>query len=143
MSARGATFAGIDVDRVRLVVFLMSGICASVAGILLASRLASVQPALGQGYELQAIAAAVLGGTALGGGRGSVVGAAVAALLLATIATGLQIVRIDPTWYQVFVGAAILIAVAFHGWAGGFVDRHIHAAPRDALAPARPSVFTE
>jgi ribose/xylose/arabinose/galactoside ABC-type transport system permease subunit len=125
MSPAGAKFAGIDVPRIRLTVFVMSGLLAAVAGVLLASRLASVQPALGRGYELQAIAAAVLGGTSLAGGRGSVIGAAVAALLLAAISAGLQIIRVDPTWYQVVVGISILLAVAFHGWAERFVDRNI------------------
>ncbi|ESW60335.1 MAG: ribose ABC transporter permease [Rhodobacter sp. CACIA14H1] len=138
MSPAAATFAGIDVDRLRLAVFVMSGVLASVSGVLLAARLASVQPALGRGYELQAIAAAVLGGTALSGGRGSVVGAAIGALLLAAIAAGLQIAGVDPTWYQVVVGIAILLAVAFHGWAGGFVERHLASVERPA-AEADPA----
>jgi len=139
MSPAGATFAGIDVDRVRLSVFVISGLLASLSGVLLASRLASVQPALGRGYELQAIAAAVLGGTSLAGGRGSVLGAAMAALLLATIATGLQIAGVDPTWYQVVVGLAILVAVAFHGWSGGFVERYLYGAPTRPAASPEPS----
>lgn len=125
MSSEAARFAGIDVDRVKLIVFVLSGLLASVAGVLLASRLASVQPALGRGYELQAIAAAVLGGTSLTGGRGSVAGAAIAALLLAAISAGLQIVGVDPTWYQVIVGVAILLAVAFHKWSDRFQERNI------------------
>lgn len=125
MSRDAATFAGIDADRVRLAVFVISGLLAAAAGVLLASRLASVQPALGRGYELQAIAAAVLGGTSLAGGRGSVIGAAVAALLLAAISAGLQIVGVDPTWYQVVLGISILLAVAFHKWSDRFVDRNI------------------
>lgn len=141
MSPAAATFAGIDVDRVRLAVFVMSGLLAAVAGILLAARLASVQPALGRGYELQAIAAAVLGGTSLAGGRGSVIGAAIGALLLAAIAAGLQIAGVDPTWYQVVVGVAILAAVAFHGWSGGFVERHSAATERpvpESASKTRP-----
>ncbi|KHQ50131.1 MULTISPECIES: ABC transporter permease [Mameliella] len=122
MSPAGANFAGIDVRNVRLMVFALSGFLAAVSGILLAARLASVQPALGQGYELQAIAAAVLGGTSLAGGRGTIVGTAVAALLLGTINAGLQISGVDPTWYQVFVGGSILAAVAFHQWSERYVD---------------------
>lgn len=125
MSPEAARFAGIDVDRVKLIVFVLSGLLAAVAGVLLASRLSSVQPALGRGYELQAIAAAVLGGTSLAGGRGSVVGAAIAALMLAAISAGLQIVGVDPTWYQVILGTAILLAVAFHKWSDGFLERNV------------------
>lgn len=122
MSSAGAIFAGIHVQNVRLAVFALSGLFAAIAGILLAARLASVQPALGRGYELQAIAAAVLGGTSLKGGRGTVIGTAMAALLLGTINAGLQIVGVDPTWYQVFVGGSILAAVAFHHWSERFVE---------------------
>lgn len=158
MSPAAATFAGVDVDRIKLAVFAISGLLASVAGILLASRLASVQPALGRGYELQAIAAAVLGGTSLAGGRGSVVGAAVAALLLATINAGLQFIGVDPTWFQVVVGISILLAVAFHKWSDGFVEQTIATPPRQAgsdgdgvvvdkpdlvaKAPERPTAMT-
>lgn len=127
MSAPGATFAGIDVRNIRLAVFALSGLFAAVAGILLAARLASVPPQLGRGYELQAIAAAVLGGTSLAGGRGTVVGTAMAALLLGTINAGLQIAGVDPTWYQVFVGASILTAVAFHQWSERYLDTHADA----------------
>ena len=134
MSPAAASFAGIDVGRTRRIVFVMSGVFSAVAGILLASRLSSVQPALGRGYELQAIAAAVLGGTSLAGGKGSVLGAGLAALLLAALSAGLQIVGVDPTWYQVVVGLSILLAVAFHGWSGGFVERRLYAPP-----PPRPA----
>ena len=140
MSPEAGTFAGIDVDRVKLAVFMMSGLLASVAGVLLASRLASVQPALGRGYELQAIAAAVLGGTSLAGGRGSVVGAAVAALLLAAISAGLQIVGVDPTWYQVVVGFSILLAVAFHKWSDLFVERNILQPTADSGGAGNPGL---
>lgn len=129
MSPAAAGFAGIDVGRTRRTVFVLSGLFSALAGILLASRLSSVQPALGRGYELQAIAAAVLGGTSLAGGKGSVLGAGIAALLLAALSAGLQIVGVDPTWYQVVVGLSILVAVAFHGWSGGFVERRLHARP--------------
>lgn len=132
MSPAAAGFAGIDVGRTRRLVFVLSGLFSALAGILLASRLSSVQPALGRGYELQAIAAAVLGGTSLAGGKGSVLGAGLAALLLAALSAGLQIVGVDPTWYQVVVGLSILLAVGFHRWSARFVERRLHAAPTTA-----------
>lgn len=122
MSAPAARFAGINVTRIRMAVFAISGLMAGVAGVLLAARLASVPPALGRGYELEAIAAAVLGGTSLAGGKGTALGSALAALLLATIKTGLQVVGVDPTWYQVVLGLSILLAVGFHTWADRFVE---------------------
>ncbi len=135
MSPAGATFAGIDVGQVKMAVFVISGFLAAVSGIILASRLESVQPALGHGYELQAIAAAVLGGTSLSGGRGNVIGAAVATLLLAEISSGLQIIQVDPTWYQVVVGLSILVAVAFHAWSEGFVERNAFGDARPGAGP--------
>ncbi len=139
MSSAGATFAGIDVKNVRLIVFALSGFLAAVSGILLAARLASVQPALGTGYELQAIAAAVLGGTSLAGGRGTIIGTAMAALLLATLNTGLQIAGVDPTWYPVFVGASILGAVAFHQWSESYVEVYDLGASDVANSDISPS----
>jgi len=122
MSPAAARLAGINVRRIRVTVFAVSGLLAGAAGVLLAARLASVPPQLGRGYELQAIAAAVLGGTSLAGGKGSAIGSAVAALLLGTINTGLQVIGLDPTWYQVAVGASILVAVGFHLWSDRFVE---------------------
>jgi ribose/xylose/arabinose/galactoside ABC-type transport system permease subunit len=133
MSAAGATFAGLDVRSTHLAVFALSGFLAAISGLLLAARLASVQPALGQGYELQAIAASVLGGTSLAGGRGTVIGSAIAALLLGAINAGLQIVGVDPTWYQVFVGASILAAVAFHQWSERYVEASVSADGAEGL----------
>jgi ribose transport system permease protein len=82
----------------------------------MAAHLSSVSAGLGRGFELQAIAAAVVGGTSLSGGRGTVTGAALAAVLLATIANGLQLTGVDATWFQIIVGASIVGAVAFHQW---------------------------
>ena len=116
MQRDAAELAGINVARIRHTVFIMAGLLAAAAGILMAARLSSVPARLGLGFELQAIAAAVLGGTSLFGGRGTVVGAALAALLLATLNAGLQISGVDSTWYRVILGVGIVAAVAFHQW---------------------------
>ena len=116
MRRDAAELAGINVARIRHTVFIMAGLLAAAAGILMAARLSSVPARLGLGFELQAIAAAVLGGTSLFGGRGTVVGAALAALLLATLNAGLQISGVDSTWYRVILGVGIVAAVAFHQW---------------------------
>lgn len=111
INRRAAYLAGIAVDNIRLKVYVLSGLLASVAGILLASRLSSVQPALGMNYELNAIAAAVVGGTSLAGGRGSVWGTVVGALLLAVIQNGLRLLEINAFWFTIITGAIIVIAV--------------------------------
>lgn len=108
-----AFLAGIAVRRLKFGVYVISGTIAGAAGVLLASHLNSVQPGLGQGYELNAIAAAVLGGVSLAGGRGSVWRAVVGALFLATLSQGLQLMGVDPLWFSIVTGASIVVAVAF------------------------------
>lgn len=109
---RAAALAGVPVRRVRLQVYLLSGGCAGAAGVLLASHLNSVQSGLGGGYELTAIAAAVLGGITLSGGRGSVWRAVLGALFLGTLSSGLQLLGVDPLWFTIVTGLSIVVAVA-------------------------------
>jgi ribose transport system permease protein len=111
INREAAHLSGLNVDRTRIAVFVISGVLASVSGILLASRLSSVPPRLGQGFELQAIAAAVLAGTSLAGGRGSVARAALGALFLGAVNVGIQLEQIDTAWYQVVVGVSIVGAM--------------------------------
>ena len=141
INREAAHLSGLNVDRARIAVFVISGVLASVAGILLASRLSSVPPRLGQGFELQAIAAAVLAGTSLAGGRGSVARAALGALFLGAVNVGIQIEQIDSAWYQVVVGLSIVGAMV--------LDRSVRELalsrmrmhmPRDT-APAMPDVL--
>ena len=106
-----ARLSGVRVDRVRIAVYVLSGLLAAVAGILLAGRLTTVQPDLGSGYELNAIAAAVMGGAALAGGRGRVIGAALGALALTVIQNIINISNIDPNWEPIVIGCILLLAV--------------------------------
>jgi ribose transport system permease protein len=112
INREAAHLAGIPVDRVRMAVFAISAVLAAVAGVLLASRLSSVPARLGQGFELQAIAAAVLAGTSLAGGRGSVARTALGALFLGAVSVGLQILEVDSAWFTVIVGLSIVGAMA-------------------------------
>lgn len=112
INARAAHLAGMNVKRIRFGVYVMSGALAAFGGILLSSRLNSVQPGLGGGYELAAIAAAVLGGTSILGGRGSVWRTAIGALFLGVLANGLQLVGVDPVWNTIVTGTSIAVAVA-------------------------------
>jgi ribose transport system permease protein len=116
MNSAAANLAGVNVRSIRLSVFALSGFFSGLAGVIMAAHLSSVSAGLGRGFELQAIAAAVVGGTSLRGGRGNVIGAALAAVLLAAIANGLQLTGVDVTWFQIIVGASIVAAVAFHQW---------------------------
>ena len=106
-----ARLSGINVQRVRLLVFTLSGLLAGVAAVLQMSKLVSGQPTVGQGYELTAIAAVVVGGTSLFGGSGNVIGTVIGALIIQVISMGLDLHQISAFWQQIVTGAIILIAV--------------------------------
>jgi ribose transport system permease protein len=112
ISPRAAVLAGVPVRRTRLQVYVLSGALAGLTGVLIASNLNSVQPGLGSGYELTAIAAAVIGGVSLAGGRGSVVRAVLGALFLGVLSNGLELLGVDPQWFTIVTGLCIVAAVA-------------------------------
>ncbi|MBJ6988403.1 MULTISPECIES: ABC transporter permease [unclassified Devosia] len=103
--------SGVNVDRWKIAVYATAGSICGVAGILIASRLNSAQPALGQGYELDAIAAVVIGGTSLSGGRGTVLGTLIGALIISVLANGLRILSVAQEWQTVVTGCIIILAV--------------------------------
>jgi ribose transport system permease protein len=103
--------SGVNVDRWKIAVYALAGSICGVAGILIASRLNSAQPALGQGYELDAIAAVVIGGTSLSGGRGTVLGTLIGALIISVLANGLRILSVAQEWQTVVTGTIIILAV--------------------------------
>lgn len=103
--------SGINVRRWKLAIYTFSGAFTGMAGVVLASRLNSAQPSLGLGYELEAIAAVVIGGTSLAGGKGSIVGTLIGALIMSVLTNGLRIMSIPQEWQTVVVGLVILIAV--------------------------------
>ncbi|WP_312866932.1 ABC transporter permease/substrate-binding protein [Streptomyces zagrosensis] len=106
-----ARLSGIQVRRQKLVVYALSGAFAAVAGIVLASRLSSAQPQAAVGYELDAIAAVVIGGASLAGGVGKASGTLIGALILATLRNGLNLLEVSSFWQQVVIGAVIALAV--------------------------------
>jgi len=107
-----AVFTGLPVDRIRLQALAMSGLMAGVAGTVALAFFMSGDPTLGEGFELTAIAAAIIGGTPLAGGRGSIPGAIVGALILAVVTAALVFFRIPINWTSFATGAVILVAVA-------------------------------
>lgn len=103
--------SGLNTDKIKIAVYTISGILASVAGIIITSRLFSAQPTAGDGYELDAIAAVVLGGTSLTGGRGKITGTIIGALIIGVLSNALNILDVS-SYYQMMVkGAVILVAV--------------------------------
>ena len=111
---RAATAIGIRPNRVKLLAFALTGFCAAFAGVLAASRVGAIQPGQGQGLELQAIAAAVIGGVALSGGRGSILGIFLGAALIHTIQDILLLLRAPGFYLDIFVGVLIVGAAIFN-----------------------------
>lgn len=111
-NAEAARLAGIPVRRVLLTVYVISGLCAAVGGILASARLQSSVPDLGTGYELSAIAAVVLGGTSLMGGRGSLIGTFVGAAIIGVLVNGMTLLDVSTFYQQIIQGVVIVLAVA-------------------------------
>lgn len=106
-----ANLTGIRVDGYKIMVYVVSGVLAALSGIVLTSRLNSAQPTIGQGFELNAIAAVVLGGASLSGGRGSIIGTFLGAMLMGFINNGMNILNISPFYQEAVKGLVILAAV--------------------------------
>lgn len=107
-----AIASGINVDRVTILVFGLVGVTAAISGVMLSSQLMIVDGTLGTGLELQAIAISVLGGSSLSGGNGNLVGTLLAALLLATIASALNILKVAAFYQYLFVGVLLIFALS-------------------------------
>ena len=103
--------SGVNTDFWKIVVYTVSGGICGIAGLLIASRLNSAQPALGQGYELDAIAAVVIGGTSLSGGTGTILGTIIGAFIMSVLTNGLRILSVAQEWQTVVTGVIIILAV--------------------------------
>ena len=108
---QAARASGINIDRVKLSVYSISGLLAGLAGILLASRITTGQPNAGAGFELDAIAAVVIGGTSTAGGRGTMVGTLIGVLLIGVINNGLDLLNVTSYYQQIVMGIIIIGAV--------------------------------
>lgn len=108
---RASLLSGIRTDRIVLLVYTLAGVLSAVAGLLVTARLDSAQPNAGSGYELDAIAAVVIGGASLSGGKGSIWGTVVGALIIGVLNNGLVLLNVSPFWQQVVKGLVILLAV--------------------------------
>jgi ribose transport system permease protein len=106
-----ARLSGINVDKWKIAIYTLCGMFCGLAGVLMASRLNSAQPALGAGYEMDAIAAAVIGGTSLSGGEGSILGTVIGAFVMTVLTNGLRILSVPQEWQTVVSGLIVILAV--------------------------------
>lgn len=132
-NGRAAELSGVPVKRVTITVYVLSGICAAIAGLVLSSQLTSAGPTAGTTYELTAIAAVVIGGAALTGGRGNIRGTMLGAFVIGFLADGLVIIGVSAYWQTVFTGAVIVLAVLLNSIQYG------RRAPKPAKAAATSS----
>lgn len=103
--------SGINISRVKIIVYSIGGALAAVGGLIVTSRLDSAQPNAGVSYELDSIAAVVIGGTSLSGGKGSIMGTVLGAIIIGVLNNGLVLLNVSPFWQQVVKGGVILLAV--------------------------------
>ena len=106
-----ARLSGINIGKVKIIVYSLAGILSAVGGLIITSRLDSAQPNAGFTYELDAIAAVVIGGTSLSGGKGKIMGTVLGAIIIGVLNNGLVLLDVSPFWQQVVKGAVILLAV--------------------------------
>lgn len=106
-----AYIAGVKIDKIKILIYAISGLMASISGMIITSRLNSAQPTAGQAYEMDAIAAVVLGGTSLSGGRGRIFGTLVGALIIGTLNNGLNLLGVSSFYQQIVKGIVIVVAV--------------------------------
>ena len=108
---KAAFVAGVKIDKIKILIYSLSGLMASISGMIITSRLNSAQPTAGQAYEMDAIAAVVLGGTSLSGGKGRIFGTLVGALIIGTLNNGLNLLGVSSFYQQIVKGIVIVIAV--------------------------------
>ena len=110
-NAEATALSGINTKKWTMVIYAVAGVFTALGAIMISARLGSAQPATGAGYELQAIAAVVIGGTSLSGGKGTIVGTIIGALIISVINNGLQIMSMPQQWQNVILGLVIMVTV--------------------------------
>ncbi len=113
---KAAALSGVRTDRVKLVTYMISGFCAAMVGLIIASQLVAAHPATGETFELNAIAVVVLGGTSLMGGRGTITGTIIGAFVIGVLVNGMVLLGVSEFWQVVIKGTVIVLAVVVDQW---------------------------
>lgn len=120
---RAARVCGVNVRKVRYLVYMITGVCVAIAAMIMTGRSASAQPTAGSGMEMDAIAAVVIGGTPMSGGKANVLGTVVGCLIVGTISNGLNLLNVNSNWQQVAKGIIIIIAIILDTQGTRILDR--------------------
>lgn len=110
-NSEAAKLVGINISRIKILVYALVGMLAALSGVLVASRVSTAMPDAGLGYELNVIAATVIGGTSLSGGKANILGALIGSIMMTMVNNGLNILNISSSWHQIVIGLIILLAV--------------------------------
>ena len=110
-NAETSKWSGLNVDKIKILVYVFMGLLTAIAGIIVAARLGSGQPSAGNGFEMDCITAAVVGGTSMAGGKGKISGTIVGVLLLTVLVNGMTLIDINSYWQQVIKGIIIVVSV--------------------------------
>jgi erythritol transport system permease protein len=113
---KAAALSGVRIDRVKLITYMISGLCAAMVGLVIASQLVAAHPATGETFELNAIAVVVLGGTSLMGGRGTITGTIIGAFVIGVLVNGMVLLGVSEFWQVVIKGTVIVLAVVVDQW---------------------------
>jgi len=140
---RAAELSGIPVKRVQIRVYVISGLCAALSGIIIASELTSANPTAGETYELTAIAAVVIGGASLAGGRGTIRGTLLGAFVIGFLSDGLVIIGVSEYWQMIFKGAVIVLAVLLNAVEYRARKKGANSPPPTASVVTVPSATAE
>ncbi|SDN92548.1 ABC transporter permease [Acetanaerobacterium elongatum] len=135
----GAALIGIPVPRTRMIAFVLSGTFAALAGLVFVSKVGFVSPMAGNGYEMKAIAACVLGGVSLSGGMGSVIGASIGAIIMSSISRILVFLKFPSDWDNTITGILLIVIVV----ADALIQRHLSEKARKTRLSARTSAQKE
>jgi simple sugar transport system permease protein len=122
-NAGSARARGVNVSRTKILLFVLTAVMAAFAGIISSIRVSTANPNSGTGYELEVIAMVVIGGTALTGGRGTIIGTVLGVLILRLMRNGIVLIGVPGLAYNIFIGAIILGMMALHSW----LERRHHA----------------
>jgi ribose/xylose/arabinose/galactoside ABC-type transport system permease subunit len=122
-SEKASTISGINIAKIKIIIFGLVGVFTAASAILLSSRLWSANPGMKEGYELEVIAAVVLGGTSLAGGKGSIFNTVIAAIFMATLNTTMNMFHVDSYMQRVMIGFVLLIAFSLTGIRQFFEDK--------------------